>query len=55
LTLPYTYSAESILRERREEETERIRIPEVCKEGELEKKEINISTVAGLLVALFLA
>ena len=42
------HSAESILRERREEETKRIRIAEVRKERELEKEEINISTVAGL-------
>ena len=43
-------SVESILGERREER-KRIRIAEVGKERELEKKKINISTAAGLLVA----
>jgi hypothetical protein len=37
-----TLSAESILRERREEQRKRIRTAEVGKERELEKIEINI-------------
>jgi hypothetical protein len=46
-------SGESILGERCEEERKSIILADVRKGRELVKKEINIRTAAGLLVALF--